>query len=793
MGASNPIAPQSEPIEVAPGSPEAQILAEELELLAKTQKELAAHALGAAGREDFDQDLLSLRDQIADARTEDVAPLVAEMYRMQALGAQNGRGRDLPVDPKSPYFGHLKLATERRTRDVLIGSRGFVQPGSPIAIVDWRNAPISRIYYCYEEGDEYEEEFGNRVIEGQVLARRTVSVVDGELVRIHWADGALLRHPDGRWLCLGAEERPTLRGGAGSATRVPSVHSMPVKFRPKQLGVVGDGGLRDDKHLREITALIDRAQFDMITRPDSGTVILQGGAGSGKTTVALHRAAYLHFQDPKTFAPKNMLVVLKSEPLTEYISRVLPSLDVQGTTVITLDDWMQKTREKVLPSLKRRYIEDVPDAVAHLKKHPVILHLLERAVAEEAKSLGEALAARAGGAADAVTRAWTRLAGHALRPRIRQMMQWVEGPNAARAGLKSGHTAPLLGILRRAESEAKDIIGTWAQTLTDQGMIEAAFRDKATPVEAREIEELVRFVTLQDDESAPPDTEDGAGAIDGRNEHDESPRGKFDRHDDALLLKIAQLKWGGLPIAGGKRSVMYEHIVVDEAQDLSPTDVAVLRGALTRRASMTLAGDTAQKLIFDNSFEDWHTLLEDVGISGIKVDQLKVSYRSTAEIVSFARDVLGPLADDEAPVVPRSGAPVERFVFGSTGEATAMLGEALRSLVLRERKANVAVVARYRAQADLYYEGLRKSEVPATRRVYGKNFSFAPGVDVVEVSQIKGLEYDYVVLVEVNADSYPDQREARHLLHIGATRAVHQLWVMSTQHPSPILPAADTP
>jgi DNA helicase II / ATP-dependent DNA helicase PcrA len=75
--------------------------------------------------------------------------------------------------------------------------------------------------------------------------------------------------------------------------------------------------------------------------------------------------------------------------------------------------------------------------------------------------------------------------------------------------------------------------------------------------------------------------------------------------------------------------------------------------------------------------------------------------------------------------------------------------------------------------------------------VLGKEFSFEPGIDVVDVTQIKGLEYDYVLLVEVNASTYPEQMEARHLLHIASTRAVHQLWVTSVGHASPLLPDLD--
>ncbi|MBK8011823.1 MAG: AAA family ATPase [Deltaproteobacteria bacterium] len=830
------------------GSLESRIIEEELELLARVQRELAEDSLAAGVHGEYDKELIALRDQIAEAHVEDLAPLIAEMYRMQAIGAQNGKGRALPVDVNCPYFGHLKLNDGKKTRDVLIGNRGFVKPGSRAAIVDWRNAPVSRIYYCYEEGDDYEEEFGNRPVSGVVEARRTVSILNGELRRISWSTGAVARRGDGQWVLIPIAQRPTLKGGAGSAVRPPSAHEPPAHFNPGKLGVVGDESLREDKHLREITALIDPEQFDAITRPDSGIVILQGGAGSGKTTVALHRAAYLHFRDPETFSPRKMAVVVKSAPLTEYISRVLPSLDVAGTPVVTLHDWMHRTRTKVMPEVKKTYVSDVPAAVARLKKHPAILTLLERGVEAEANDIGESLAAIVEGAArEAVQRRWADLASRALLPRIRDMLQWVEGPGGQRAMLKGAEKSAIVGVLRRARTSASDIMGAWSDLLSDASLIRETLEAHAPgAVSEQEIQELVRWVALQDEE--PPAPEDQAGdeddedhdlgghghggrdrerergrrsksrrrsdradsegidaeaddpasarndeprpevGIDGRALDEDSPAGKLDENDDALLLRLMQLKCGGLPIPGSQRSVTYEHVIVDEAQDLSPTDIAVLRRALTKRESMTLAGDTAQKLIFDNGFENWETMLEDVGISGVKIDQLRISYRSTQQVVDFARHVLGPLADPEAPIVPRTGAPVETFTFGSTGETIAFLAESLRALVLAERKANVAVVARYSAIAEMYYQGLKKAEVPSLRRVYGKEFSFAPGIDVVDLPQIKGLEYDYVILVEVNANMYPETKEARHLLHIGATRAVHQLWVCSTGQRSPLLP-----
>jgi DNA helicase-2/ATP-dependent DNA helicase PcrA len=823
---------------VKSGSPEARVIDEETTLLAQVQRQLAQHQLREAVAAEYDQELISLRDQIAEARTEDLAPLIAEMYRLQAVGANTDKGRSLPVDAKSPYFGHLKLSDGKKTRDVLIGSRGFVTTGSNVAIVDWRNAPVSRIYYCYDEGDDYDENFGGRSTSGMVVARRTVGIVDGQLRRVSWAGGSVAKRGDGTWVTIPMDRKPTLKGGAGIASRPPEPNVSMHRGTRGKLGVVGDESLREDKHLKEITALIDPEQFKAITRPDSGIVILQGGAGSGKTTVALHRAAYLHFQDPQTFSPKKMVVVVKSAPLTEYIARVLPSLDVDGTQVVTLTDWMQRTRKKVFPEVKKEFISDVPAAVARLKKHPGVLMMLEESVTEEANDVGAELVKLADPSAKrAVENRWSDLAHLALSPRIREMTKWVESAAADRAGVSANAKGAMLGLLRRARNQASDVLGTWSELLTDRDRLRSAVDRRQTgPVGDQEIMELVRWVDLQseeaqeiepddedeiegaeedkkaaakrrkermeaeaelgarltgdpsDDDAGDDDPADHRMGVDGRALDEGSPRGKLDENDDALLLRLKQLKLGGLPVPGSAKSVAYEHIVVDEAQDLSPTDISVLRGALTKRESMTLAGDTAQKLIFDNGFDDWDSMLEDVGGTGVKIEQLRISYRSTKEIVDFSRHVLGPLADPVEPVVPRSGAPVEQFPFGSTGEAIAFIGESLRSLLIREKKANVAVIARYAALANMYYEGLKKSEIPSLRRVYGKEFTFAPGIDVVDVAQVKGLEYDYVLLVEVNANTYPDTRESRHLLHIASTRAVHQLWVSSVGEPSPLLP-----
>ena len=789
---------------VQPGSEEALVIEEEMALLSKVQRALAEREIQTLVDAEYDQELVSLRDQISEAHVEDIAPLVAEMYRLQALGSRSGSGRSLPVDASCPYFGHLSLDDGKKQRHVLIGNTGYVpSKGNGTAIVDWRNAPVSKIYYRYDEGEDYEEDFGGRISTGMVVARRTVTISGGELRRITWSKGSVARRQNGDWVQLSVGQRPTLEGGAGMASRpAPMADNNLESYERGQLGVVGDESLRDDKRLQAITGLIDKHQFDLITKPDSGIVILQGGAGSGKTTVALHRAAYLHYQDPQVFSPKNMLIVVRSPALTEYIARVLPSLGVPGIGVITLAHWMRSTREKVLPNLKRPYAEDVPPAVAKLKKHPAIMQLLEWAVEEEAAGVREQMLTKfkAKNERKSAAEKWDGLRRLALIPRIKEMMRWLESENSTRAGLKAGERREATGVLRRSIRQVSDVEATWSDILTDRRLIAEAVEERCPgEVSAEEIRDLVSWVSMQADEPELLDDDDiddakstnyGLGA-DGRRMDDGSCRGKFDEHDDALLLRLTQLKQGSLQISGSHRTVAYEHVVVDEAQDLSPTDVVVLKGALTKRQSMTLAGDTAQKLVFDNGFTDWKDLIGDLGITGLEIEPLRISYRSTREVMTFAQEVLGPLAPENQPIATRTGADVEQFVFGTTGEAIAFIGESLRSLVLRERRASVAVIARYAAQANMYYEGLKNAEVSALRRVYGKEFTFAPGIDVVDVAQIKGLEYDYIVLVEVNENTYPETHEARHLLHIASTRAVYQLWATSVGKPSQLLPESE--
>ncbi len=747
-----------------------EIITEESGLLVRIQDELARLLSQPVSRTDFDRQLIDLRDQLSETHSEDHAMLVEHMTRLAALRVAKDRDYEPPVDPANPYFGRLKLNDrpkgEPRTRDVLIGKRAFIDSRRNVQVVDWRNSPISRIFYCYEQGDEYEETFAGEKQTGLVALRRTLNVSGGELVRIRSAEAVLLRDEHDEWHEMG-DDRGTLSGGAGTAIRAPA-------------GGLGRSG--PDQRLPEITALIDPEQFRAITQPQSGIVVIRGGAGTGKTTIALHRIAYLFFQDRRRYSPKRVLVITPGEGLKKYVSKVLPALDVHGVRIWTFGEWAMSCAKRLVPALRKRKLTDeTPSGARRLKRHPALLSILKEAVEDECRSFDDAFEA----CGSEVLDAWVRRRNLPPIQRIEAFRRWMEGQGQTNVG--SNHFQ-LRQLLQRASSELGDPFETWANVLTDRGRLKAGFSSRNVPFYEWEIEQLVDTVAQQSDD---PSDSAGLGAhgvgIDGVSIFAGEIKGRLDTDDWATLLRICQLKYGRLSGPSGQ-FIGYEHVVVDEAQDLSPLSIKLLCETARPGAPVTLSGDTAQRLYLDSGFADWNELIKDIRIRANILPTLAVSYRSTRQVMELARHVLGDLGGDVVARDARDGAPVELMTFDETGEAVAFLGDALKSLRSRERRCSVALVARTGGVADLYYKALRRAEVPDMRRVYRQEFDFSPGIDVTDVYQIKGLEYDYIVLLEPTAAHYPDTTEARHLLHVAATRAAHQLWLITSDKPSPLLP-----
>jgi DNA helicase-2/ATP-dependent DNA helicase PcrA len=810
-----------EPGEHASGlapAPEAvpAIPAEEERLLARVRQSLAEHAPrrrtgpkragadkdgaaagnggGARPARRSDDALIELRDEIGEARLEDVPALVAQMERLQEVALTRAELQTVLVDADAPYFGHLRLREEvperGRTgtrvveRDVLIGRSTYVDPAARVNIVDWRDAPVSQLYYRYSEGSDYEERFGDREAEGEILVRRTVTIEGGSLQRVAAPQGIWVKrrasHNGGGATFWERADVPVheLAGGEQSAARP----GRPVRARGV-LGAAPAGTQRLDRHLPEIAALIDPRQFDLITARDSGVAVIQGGAGSGKTTIGLHRLAYLAHAAPERYPARRMLVVTYGAALAAYIGQVLPALGSENVHVMTFREWAEKELRAAIPWLRPIIVDDPPPAVTRVKSHPALLHDLER----------RAAAFRGKRGSRAVVELWAELCTD--KPRLLALLRGAAEMPISEADILEAHrwmvvrTAAIIARdPRERPPEKKGRRARRKATTRDEGGREPAWEEMGLtedPSPERPISELPEHVRRTEAERGEVDDDEnvrGEIGIDGLRTEDDQPI--LDLDDVAMLLRAH-----GLLRA---QAEPYAHLFVDEAQDLSPLKLSVLIGRTRVKKggapSITLAGDTSQKLFLDNGFGDWRGVLRHLGLDHVAVEPLRIAYRSTAEILALARQAMGALAAELPPVASRAGAPVEAFRFTAVGAAVAFLAEALRDLASREPRATIALLARHPEQADRYFEGLRRAEVPALRRVRAQEFSFRPGVEVTDVRQVKGLEFDYVVMLDANASSFGADDESRHLFHIAVTRAAHQLWLIVTGQPSPLIP-----
>jgi DNA helicase-2/ATP-dependent DNA helicase PcrA len=758
----------------------ARIVAEELRLLAVVRKALEDRTAQAESaetqRREDEQRLLELRDEVAVAKPEDLPMLFEQMHHLGALRAQRGRGAQGFVDSKAPYFAHLRLVENEKRRDVLIGARSYVDGNAGIRIVDWRHAPVSKIYYRYQEGDDYEEELGDRMVEGTVTARRSVAVHDGQLVRVACPQGVFIVK-NGRW------------------SRVPAHTGKLVVKRgdteTARLGVGADQQIRTDKHLPAIAAMLDAAQFNLITK-GTGLVAIQGSAGSGKTTVGLHRAAYLASAEPRRFRPERMLIIVPNEALRHYVARVLPSLGVEGVAIGTFARFARRVLPDLYPRLPYGISDSTPPVVARAKSsaamHKAMRAMQQRSWRSHDQRVTAAIAKWPN--AELAGAAW-KATSEIVVPDVRfaAFGAWLAGKRK----LEGVEEAKALGEVTRTALEkvvqdnrvgSRAVLAAWDELMTSRERLAQTFEGVKGfgPGQLDQVHSwCVRQARVRHE-----------GERDG-----ETPT--LDAEDHAMLLRLWQLLHGPLVMHDGS-PLRFAHLFVDEVQDASPVELATLIDLAEphdpKRAAekcITLAGDAAQRMSDegeDRGELDWNELLDELGVPHVKLEPLKVSYRSTAEITEFSRNVLGPFAHEAEPISTRHGPPVELFEFASPGEAVAFLADALRTLAREAPDANVALLARFAQQADVYYEGLVRAEVPNVRRVSKQDFTWEPGFDVTDVRQTKGLEFDEVILLDTNAASYPDSAPARHALYVGATRAAHQLWCTTSDDPSPIVKSA---
>jgi DNA helicase IV len=490
---------------------------------------------------------------------------------------------------------------------------------------------------------------------------------------------------------------------------------------------------RRDARMRDIVATIQSDQYRLITADPDGALVVQGGPGTGKTAVGLHRASWLLYTYRERL--RRVLVVGPNPTFMDYVSHVLPTLGeeaVEQRAVTELLDGIETGRE------------DEPD-VARLKGDPRLREVVARAVEIAVVPAPEELV--------------TLVDGVYVRVRERDVAALLEEALAAGAPFGLARERFRMAVLRRFYERYGELLGPRALRSFDD--LERALRrggfltrwlDRVLPLPHPE-KLVARLLTSPTALAAAAD-------------------GVLDAGEQKLLLRdrprrVAELRWSDQDVAlldeartiltGAPRT--YGHVIVDEAQDLSPMQLL----AISRRAidgSLTILGDVAQATgpVVYRRWQELEPYLPDE--AELSIEELRHAYRVPAEIMDFALPLLDRIAPEvEPPLAYRKGGEPPRLVHVDEDELVpTALREAAR---LAELEGLLAVIVP-RALAGELPEGDLFDEL---------------SVPVLTPRQAKGLEFDHVVVVEPAVVADDGDRGLREL-YVALTRPTKTLVVV---------------
>ena len=325
----------------------------------------------------------------------------------------------------------------------------------------------------------------------------------------------------------------------------------------------------------------------------------------------------------------------------------------------------------------------------------------------------------------------------------------------------------------------------------DRRLLERVARESGGAVSAHVVDQVLEHTNVQFTDTTEASHRhvdaDRLATVDGLRIDAGTPfedAGAIDPEDYAALFALAALR--SSPGNPAPSPGAYDCVVLDEAQEFAPLELALIGRALRPGGALIVAGDEGQQVDPTAYFPGWDEALRELGAVGFETVRLAVSYRCPPAVTALARAVLrgeGAAPPDPAVVTWRG-----RSVF----HLVVALVDALRALRAADPEATVVVVCRTPASAARTAALLARGE-DGVRLVRGGDFSFAAGVEVTCVQEVKGLEFDHVVVPDCDVGAYPDGAEARRALYVAMTRASFQLVLTTAATWTPVLRGALQP
>ncbi|KMP10923.1 hypothetical protein UR09_04855 [Candidatus Nitromaritima sp. SCGC AAA799-A02] len=622
-----------------------------------------------------------------------------------------------------PYFGRVVTVEDDGSEvSFKIGKKSNVEAG----IVDWRNGPVSGLFFNYRQGEEFFEIINERERSGRIKIRRTYKTANGNLVQIDTPDG-MFRRRDNGWEKLQTEQEIAAHRSRGYQSR--------------------------EKRLPSILSLITREQFDMITTDPDRPVIIQGSAGSGKTTVALHRLGWLLHEDNSHASSGNTRVIVMNKSLQVYVCATLPSMGIQGVETVTFNSWALSIIRHATGGQAFFKFRELPGFVEEIKFSEGILIALSQLVDRQTREV-DAAVEKEFFFHPQLLECWKQGSATAVLPRLNDFMHDVKTSDLPDKDKKKS-----LEFLQTVLVDQEDYVGNLYDLMSDKKRLASCLPP------APRLEENLEYLRRLTEKNR-------------RKNH-------LDHFDMSLILRLIQLKHGGLPDKKGG-ILKLDHLVIDEAQDFGPVEFAVMVDAVRDKRHLTIVGDVSQKILFSRKFIGWDNILNALDIRKDDLIHLEVSFRCTVPIMNLARKIEGGTTDS----VPfgRPGKQVEWHRATDRDDLLETLANWAGKLLEEDPYRLIALICRYPRQAMELREDLNEMIAQEVRVGHRDRFSFEPGVIATNVHQVKGLEFDAVALIEPSEEQYPGSRtESRNMLYVAVTRAQDDLLLIGTPPFSSIL------
>lgn len=636
----------------------------------------------------------------------------------------------------NPYFGMFNFENNEEKNEIYLGKK-TIMDGTKVIAHDWRS-PICSMYYDYNIGDaEYISNTGEKR-KGKITKKRQIIIKDGVLKAV--------------------DEQDTL-----------SNDSVLLKYLQEN----------SDARLKSIIATIQREQNKIIRSPLRGNYIIQGTAGSGKTTVALHRIAYLLYNEAKNISEADFMILGPNKYFLNYISDLLPDLDIKNVSQLTFEEIAMKymgiskvklesknkTLQEVLAgNVSAKVIED-KSSIAYLKllenfvdlyvnshlKDDVeyegmkicsadeIKRYLNKSVfstdkgyAEKANQYMKILIKKVKDNSDDLTHdVWLKYREEYLglpknSPRRKEILEEVD---KIQKEIKKGCPTSIKNYFKFMKVNPIIIYQAFLENLN---------------------------VLVQDNHNILKEIQDYTLSRISKKQIG------FEDLSPLLLINYC--------LNGIKDFKDFSYLVIDEAQDLSLAQYYVLK-KLFPSAKFNVFGDVNQSIYDYQSIHDWDELNNVIFDNKASMLDLNKSYRTTVNISDASNLILNHLGQNNSECVARMG---DEVVTNDDISEVTLISQ-IKSLLDKEYQ-SIAIICKDEKESANVYKKLSKLGLDVSV-ITEKNEKYHGGLCIMPSYLSKGLEFDAVILYNANNVNYTDNNIDSKLLYVAMTRAMHELYV----------------